>query len=55
VTRARTCGRGRLVAKVAGGFLDFDIAIATPDLMGQVVDSGECSSARLMPNPRPAP
>jgi len=29
-------GAEDLVAKVAGGFLDFDVAIATPDLMGQV-------------------
>ena len=29
-------GADDLVAKVAGGFLDFDIAIATPDQMGQV-------------------
>ena len=36
-------GAEDLVAKVAGGFLDFDVAIATPDLMGQVGDSVECS------------
>jgi len=36
-------GAEDLVAKVAGGFLDFDVAIATPDLMGQVVGSVESS------------
>ena len=29
-------GAEDLVAKVAGGFLDFDVAIASPELMGQV-------------------
>ena len=29
-------GADDLVAKIRGGFLDFDVAIATPDLMGQV-------------------
>ena len=30
-------GADDLVAKINGGFLDFDVAIATPDLMGQVL------------------
>ena len=29
-------GSDDLVARVDGGFMDFDVAIATPDLMGQV-------------------
>ena len=33
---ADVVGADDLVAKVDGGFLDFDVAIATPDLMGQV-------------------
>src|SRR5438105_7815977 len=33
---ADVVGADDLVNRVQGGFLDFDVAIATPDLMGQV-------------------
>ncbi len=46
-------GAEDLVKKIDGGWLEFDVALATPDLMGQVGRLGKILGRRgLMPNPK---
>jgi len=46
-------GGAELIEKVAGGYVAFDAAVATPELMGQVGRLGKVLGPRnLMPNPK---
>jgi large subunit ribosomal protein L1 len=58
-TNARNAGADVVIdddetfSKVQGGWLEFDVAIATPDLMGKVGRLGRVLGPRgLMPNPK---
>jgi large subunit ribosomal protein L1 len=46
-------GSDDLIARVQGGWTDFDVAVATPDLMGKIGRVARILGPRgLMPNPR---
>jgi large subunit ribosomal protein L1 len=46
-------GGDDLIREIENGFLDFDVSIATPDLMGRIGRLGRILGRRgLMPNPR---